>query len=171
MAGLLRPQQKEPMPAQTQVAEEDDMGEDDADESHPAFVAAVEFVKTALYESGASDQVNELVKKSQSPIDDLANMAYELTSIADEKTDGQVPDELLVLLASTVLAEVSEIAEASGVQLQAADVASALKMMILRFVGEQGYDTRELHAAMNQVSPDEINKLAAEEMPEEQEVM
>ena len=165
MAGLLKPKQQAPVEQEAlppdQMPPEEDM---EADEDNPAFIAAVEFVKTALYEQGAADQVSSVVKKSKSPVDDIANFAYELTSIADEKTNGEVPDELLVLLGSTVLAEIAEIADASGITLQPADIASALKMMILRFMGEQGYDTRQLHEAMNQISPEQINQMAQEGM-------
>jgi hypothetical protein len=160
---------QEPMPEQP-MPEEPEMEEPESDENDPAFLAAIEFVKSALYESGAADQVNAVLQKSQDPVDEMANLAYELVAIADEKTEGEVPDDLLILLASTVLSEVAEIAEASGVELQASDIASALKMMILRFVGEQGHDTRALHEAMNQISPEQINQMAAEgdEMPPEQ---
>lgn len=167
MAGLLKqPRQAQP-PGEPQQAMQPEQTEEmegmDADENNPAFMAAVEFAKAALYESGAADQVNSVMKQSQEPIDEMANIAYELTAVADEKTEGQVPDELIVLLASTILAEVAEIAEASGVKLQPSDIASALKMMILRFVGEQGHDTQELHAAMNQISPEQINQMAMEQ--------
>lgn len=149
----------------------DDAG-GEADESHPAFQAAVEFAKTALYQEGAADQVHEVLVKSPDPVEELANIAYEMTSIADEKTEGGVPDELLVLLAGTMLEEVAGIAEASGIQLQPSDIAGALKNMILRWVGEQGHDTRQLQEAMDRVSPEEINRLAAEEgAPGEQPAM
>lgn len=140
-----------PAPAQGEEAED------------PALKTAVDFVKRALYETGSADGVHETMKASRQPMEDMAMLAYELTSIADEKTEGQVPDELLLTLAATVLSEVAEIAEASGVQLRPSDIAGALKIMTLRFAGEMGHDTRELQAAFDQVSPEQIDQLAAEE--------
>jgi hypothetical protein len=182
MAGLLKkprqqaPQQQaapaEQMPAEQSMPQqgapvqpgmEDQAGE--ADENNPAFLAAVNQVKTALYKEGAADSVNEALKTSEDPINTISTLAYELTAVADEKaseTVGEVPDELLVLLASTVLSEVVDIATASGIQLSAADIGEALKKMILRFMGEQGVDTRGLEEAMNQVSPEQMNQIAAE---------
>lgn len=136
---------------------------DAGDDNDPALNAAIEFVRRALYENGSSDSVHATMKASRQPVEDMAMLAYELTSIADEKTEGQVPDELLMTLAVTVLTEVAEIAEASGVQLQPADLASALKIMTLRFVGEMGHDTRQLQEAFNQVSAEQVNQIAAAE--------
>ena len=150
-------QQGGQQPMQEQGAEEE--GPDD----DPMLDAAIDYVKRALYETGSADGVSETLKKSRQPVEDMATMAYELVSMADEKTEGQIPDELLMTLAVTVLTEVSEIAEASGVKLQPSDLASALKIMTLRFVGEMGHDTRTLQEAFNQVSPEQINQLAAEE--------
>jgi len=138
-----------------------------ADENDPAFKAAVDYVRTVLYADGAADEINKAMTNMQSPAESIADMAYEITTIADEKTQGEVPDELLMLLASTVLSEIYDIAEASGLKVEPADMASSLKMMILRFVGEQGHDTQQLHQAMNQVSPEQINQMAAEGQSDE----
>jgi len=164
MAGLLNPQQAQQLPPEAEQLPPEGMEQEgpEADENDPAFQAAIQFLKKALYETGAADQINQAIKRAKEPVDAIANYAYELVAVADEKTQGAVPDELLVLLASTALEEVCDIAEASGIKLQPADVASALKMIILRFVGEQGHDTRALHEAMNQISPEQINQMAME---------
>lgn len=186
MAGLLkRPRQQAPQPQQAQEQPqampgeqmpqeqampqqgapaqpgmEDQAGE--ADENNPAFQAAVTQVKTALYKEGAADGVNKALSTTKNPVDTAATLAYELTAIADKKTGGEVPDELLVLLASTVLSEIVEIASASGIEMSAADVGEAFKKMILRYLGEQGVDTREISQAMDQVPPEQMNQIAAE---------
>ena len=116
-----------------------DDGQDD--ENNPAFKAAIDFAMKALYEKKAAFDVAKALKMSRDPVEALANAAYEMTSIADEKTQGQVPDELLVLLASRILEEVATIAEAAGLDMKASVVAQALKQMILRYLGEQGADT------------------------------
>ena len=42
--------------------------------------------------------------------------------------------------------------------------------MILRFLGEQGVDTTQLQQAMDQVDPEEFNRMAAGEEPEPEEM-
>lgn len=133
----------------------------EADENDPNFQQAMQFAMEVLYSKGEAKNVaTTLQAKGDSPAQALADTAYEITSIVDEKTEGRVPDELLVLLASRILEEVADIAEAAGFKLQPADIAEALKQMILRFLGEQGVDTTQLQAAMDQVDPAEFNKLA-----------
>lgn len=143
--------------------------EAEADESHPAFQAAMELAMEALYGQQAAKGVAESLRIAQDPVDGLANTAYEIVSIIDERTNGDVPDELLVLLATNVLEEVGEIAEAAGIEVTPATVATALKQMILRFLGEQGVDTTQLEQAMGQVNPEEFNQMAMDAEGEQTE--
>lgn len=173
MAGLIN--EKMPAPAeaenpQAEMAPEAMMAEEggEADENDPAYQAAMQFAMEALYGNKAAKGVAEALKAAQDPVEGLANTAYEMVSIIDEKTNGDVPDELLVLLATNVLEEVAEIGEAAGLDITPATVASALKMMILRFLGEQGVDTTQLEQAMGQINPEEFNQLAMQEEGGEQ---
>jgi len=125
--------------------------DEDVSEDHPAFQAAVQLTHDALYKDGAADNIHNILKKPDVTPEEIADIAYEITSIADERTEGQVPDELLALLAANSLQEVADIAIASGAQLRPEDLAQAMEHMILRFVGEQGLDTRELQAAMDAI--------------------
>jgi hypothetical protein len=188
MAGLLDPNaqqqmpqeqmppEQQPMPpAQEQLPPEEmppeEMPEQEADENNPAFQQALYMAKQALYEDGAADTIHEQIKGADDPVEMVANIAYDMTAIVDERTEGEVPDELLVLLASSLLEEVADIAEASGITLTNAEIAKSMKLMILRFVGDQGHDTRELQAAMDQVSDEDIEQMISEQpdedMPEE----
>jgi hypothetical protein len=157
MEGLIKQQmgeQAQPGMAEQQMpmgAEGADEGE--LDENNPAFQAAIELAMKALYEKNAAADVAQALKSAPSPVEGLANTAYEIASIADEQTDGQVPDELIVLLGLTVLQEVADIGEAAGVDVSAANLAEAFKQMLLRFLGEQGLDTTQLQQAMDQVDP------------------
>lgn len=125
----------------------------DPGEDNPIFQQALTFAYEALYSKSAAKDVAEQLKAASSLPDGLAEVAYNITSIIDEKTDGQVPDELLVPLAMNVLEEVGEIAEAAGLSPQPEDIAGAFKTMILRYMGEQGVDTTQLQQAMDQVDP------------------
>lgn len=128
----------------------------------PAYQQAISLAMEALYGKEAAKNVAKSLRGAPSVVEGLANTAYEITSILDERTDGKVPDELLVLLATNVLEEVADIADAAGVSVTPADAALALKQMILRFLGEQGVDTTQLQQAMDQVDPEEFNRASAE---------
>lgn len=136
--------------------------EDSVDENDPAFGAAMELAMKALYEGGAAKDVAAQLKSSPSTVEGLANVAYEMTSVVDERTDGQVPDELIVILGASILQEVADIAEAAGMKPSAQDVAEAFKQMLLRFLGEQGVDTTQLQQAMDEVDPAAFNQVADE---------
>lgn len=169
MPGLLQdpnaPQQ--PMPPEQGMAPMPPEGmppeaEADVDENNPAFQAAVELINQALYQQGAADGIHQQLLASDNPVVTMAEVAYEITAIADERTEGQVADELMVMLATVALSEIADIAVASGIQLTSADVAEAMKQMILRYVGEMGHDTRELQAAMDAIPPEQFNQMAGD---------
>lgn len=138
-------------------------GEGPDPDTDPGYQQAMEFAMEAMYGQGAAKEMAKSLKAGGDPVEAMANTAYEIVSIVDERTDGAIPDELLVLFASRILEEVAEIAEAAGVQFQPSDVALALKQMILRFLGEQGVDTTQLQQAMDQVDPQEFNQAGVEE--------
>jgi hypothetical protein len=137
--------------------------EGEGDESNPAYIAAMKLAMQALYENGAAKEVAKTLRGTQDKVEALANTAYEMTSIVDERTDGQVPDELFALLAANILQEVADIAIAAQIDVKPADIAGALKTMILRYLGEQGVDTTQLQQAMDQVDPAQFDQVAAEE--------
>lgn len=145
--------------APQQPAEGDVVDSQGAGEDHPAFRAAVAFLKKALYKEGAADYVHDAVKRAESPVEILAAMAYEAVNAADQKTNGEVPDELVVLLIATAIQEIAEIAEASGVALTPEDIASIFKIVVLKYIKSLGYDVTELHKAMNQIKPEQFRAL------------
>jgi hypothetical protein len=135
-------------------------GETEPDENNPAFRAALELAMKALYENQAASEVAEGLRSAPNPVEGMATTAYEITSVVDERTEGQVPDELIMLLGISVLNEVADIADAAGLQIRPADVAEAFKQMLLRFLGEQGLDTTQLQQALDQVDPALIEQQA-----------
>jgi hypothetical protein len=145
---------------------EDPMMDDDEelDTEDPAFQAAVQYAMQALYENEAARDVAQSLESAPSPVEGLANVSYEITALVDERTDGEVPDELLVLLATTIMEEVADIGEAAGIDYQPAEIAEAFKMVILRFLQENGANTAELEQAMAQVDPSVFEQAANAEM-------
>lgn len=128
--------------------------------SDPNYIMAMKFAMQALYQNGAAEGVAKGLRTSRDPVEGLANTAYEITSIVEERTQGAVPDELFALLATKILQEVADIGEAAGIKYKASDIALSLKQMILRYLGEQGMDTTQLQQAMDQVNPEEFNRMA-----------
>lgn len=162
MAGLIQNQMADQgMPPQ-------EAPESEVSENDPNFQAAIQYAMQVLYEKGAAKDIAAQVRAAQgNPVEGIADIAYEITSVVDEKTEGAVPDELLVPLAMQILEEVVEISEAAGIKLAPADVAGAFKQMILRYLGEQGVDTTELQQAMDQVDPSVFEQAQAEETEQE----
>lgn len=154
-----------PMPNEgmrEQSMQGEDMEEGD-EQDDPNYIQALAFAMDVLYEKEAAKDVAKSLRGAQDPVEALANTAYEITGIVDERTEGRVPDEYFALLATKILEEVADIAEAAGIQIKPSDVALALKQMILRYLGEQGIDTTQLQQAMDQVNPEEFNAMAMEE--------
>lgn len=142
--------------------ESPEQGSAEPSEDDPGYTQAVEFAMQALYQNKAAKDIAAALKNAGNKVDAMANTAYEIVSIVDERTEGAIPDELIAAFATFVLEEVAEIADAAGLDVQPSDVALALKQMILRFLGEQGVDTTQLQKAMDQVNPEEFNRVAAE---------
>lgn len=142
MAGLI----KEQMGAAPAEGEE-------PDENNPAFVQAMKYAMQVLYEQNAADDVAKQLAAGQDKVESLANIAYEITSVVDEKTEGNVPRELIALLAMAILNEVIDIAQATKMDITPADAAGAFKQMLLRYLGENGVDTTQLQQSMDQVDP------------------
>jgi hypothetical protein len=158
MAGLI--QQNMAMPDQQAAPAPMPMPEKDT--SDPGYQAALGLAMTALYSKKAAKDIAISLRANKNPVDALSNTAYEIMSIIDERTEGAVPDELLALLATNILEEIASIAEAANIPVKPSDLALALKQMILRFLGEQGVDTTQLQQAMDQVDPEEFNRMAAQ---------
>jgi len=113
-------------------------------------------VQKALYGAEAARDVAKSIRNAPDVVQGLADTAYEMVTIADEATRGEVPDEMLVALAAEVLGEVADIAQASGVKIHSAIIARAMQNMLIRYVTEQGMDPTQLQQAMSEVNVDEL---------------
>lgn len=169
MAGLISEQMQGQRQTADQIPMDSEAGAGDEDEINlddPKLNEAVEYLQDVLYDKAAAKDISQQLKSAPNIVDALSNIAYDITGILDEKTNGEVPDELLAPLAMIVMQEIIEIAEATGIDPAPEDVASAFKQMILRYLQEQGADTSQLDQAMSQVDPT-VFRQAAEENTEE----
>lgn len=152
MAGLIQKQ----MAPENEAAESQmpDQGEgNEPDENNPEFLTAMKYALQVLYEQNAAGDIAKQLRASQDKVNGLADIAYEITSVVDERTEGKVPRELIGLLAMSILNEVIDIAEAAKMDIKPADAAGAFKQMLLRYLGENGVDTSQLQQAMDKVDP------------------
>lgn len=124
-----------------------------ARETNPYFVQAMKYALQVLYEQGAAKDVAKQLRAGNNKVEDMANIAYEITSTVDERTDGKVPRDLIALLAMAILKEVIDIASAAQIDASPVDAANAFKTMLLRYLGENGVNTVQLQQAMDRVDP------------------
>jgi hypothetical protein len=145
------------------------MGEEAEDEGSgdAAYDKAIGIVREALYGKEAARDVAKAMQSANDPAEGLATTAYEMVAVADEATEGMVPDEMLVPLASEVLGEVADIAIAAGIEVRGATIAKAMQSMILRYVTEQGMDPTQLREAMAQVDQEQLGATLDAEMAKE----
>lgn len=148
-----------------ELSPEEQLAEIEADdgpdpETDPGFQVAMEFAMKALYGEQAAKDIAQSLRQAPDAAQGLAETAYEITSVVDERTEGQVPEELILVLGMQILGEVVEIGEAAGVEYMPSDIASAYKQMLLRYMGEQGMETTQLQQAMDQISPESFNEAA-----------
>lgn len=135
----------------------------DADEeSSPIFQQALAYAYEVLYKGEAAKDVAKQLKAAPSVADGMADVAYNITSIVDERTNGEIPAELIGVMGMRILEEVAEIADAAGLSPTAEDVGGAFKTMLLRYLGEQGVDTSQLQQAMDQVDPSVFREAEAQ---------
>lgn len=122
-------------------------------EDNPYFVQALKYALQVLYEQGAAKDIAKQIRAGQDKVEAMANVAYEITSTVDERTNGKVPRDLIALLAMAILKEIIDISAAAKVDASPVDAANAFKMMLLRYLGENGVDTSKLQPAMDRVDP------------------
>ena len=148
MQGMLAKQMTKPGTAEQPMPKE---GQDGS-----AVDQGMAFVRKALYGAEAAREVATSLKKAPDPSQGLADTAYEMVKMADEATEGAIPDEQLIQFASDVLGEVADIAVAAGIEIKGAQIAKAVQAMLLRYVSEQGLDVTQLKQAMAQVDPEAV---------------
>ena len=177
MAGLIRQQmgasandeamEKEPVEgmgpdgsAQHEGMEGEAPEQGDTSENNPDYKKALTLAYEALYKGEAAKDVAKQLKAAPDVAQGMADVAYNITQISNDRVNDAVPDELIGVLAMNILEEVGEIAEAAGLDPQPEDIAEAFKTMLLRFLDEQGVDTTQLKQAMDSVDPSVFRQAA-----------
>lgn len=146
--GAMQETAEQEAPEGMEADEDSEINEDD-----PAFQQALTYAYEALYRNEAAKDVAKQLKAAPDVSKGMSDVAYQIVQVVDERTDGNVPDDMLGLLAMSILQEVGEIAEAAGLNPSPDDVAKSFKDMILRYMQDQGADVSQLSQAMDQVDP------------------
>jgi hypothetical protein len=135
------------------MAQQMPAGDQSVDENNPAFLRALKFAMRVLYEQKAAGDVAQQLRVATDKTEALGNIAYEIVSTVDERTEGTVPRELLGLLAMAILKEVIDIGQAAKMDITPQNAAGAFKNMLLRYLGENGVDTSQLQQGMDKIDP------------------
>lgn len=167
-----------PPPGEEELPPEGEEIDESDPENDPNFVKAFNFVRKNLYEKGAADKLFTKISKAPEAKGELASFAYHLTQKADQVTGGNILDENLASLGILTLAEIMEIAEASGASIESADMAGAMKQMMIMYMEEQGMPVeqiKQVQASMNEMKPEhfeEVNnkvmEMAPDQIPDEE---
>jgi hypothetical protein len=126
------------------------------EETDPAYQAAIQSANEILYKAGAAEDIARSLKTAPDLVEAMANTAYDIVGALDEKTEGQIPDELISSLAVEILTEVADIAEAAGVPVTSAIVGEAVKQMMIRYVTDNGGDSTALKKSFDGIDTNKI---------------
>jgi hypothetical protein len=158
------PEQSPEPQMQGQAVPQGDMPEQELDpDSHPEMARMKQFMDQALYESGGADHIARALQAAPNKATALGQMAYQIFSTVDEKSEGAIPDELLDAAMSYILTEVADIATTAQVEFTPEDVVVAKRMMIENMAVELGLDADELVDALGAVDPADVAQFAMSE--------
>lgn len=135
-----------------------------SEDQGPIVDQAVDQVMQSIYEGETPDQIVQAVKMAPSPVDGLVDQAVLLVEVAEEITQGSVPDEAYMLFCIALMGEVVEMAEAGGVQVSGREMAQATRQFIVQVVQSLGGDTAEVEQAMQAISEDQVGAVVEEEV-------
>lgn len=134
-------------------------GQGDAEsspESDAAYQTAIDAIHTKLYDDKAAEGIAKAILAAPDPIKGVLDQASALLGIAEDVTQGSVPDELYLAFAMQLLADVLEIAQAAGVTLQGKEIAEITKQYLVGVVKDIGGDTTDVEKAMGDLNMDEV---------------
>lgn len=111
--------------------------------------------KVLFTEGGVVDKVVQTLQGGDIPTT-LANMAYDITKMIDEKAGGVLDEELIVPAAADVLGQIAEAAQVAKIPVKGREIAMATRIMLERYMTEQGEDPQQVKGMFDNVNHDEI---------------
>lgn len=140
-----------------------DGGEDDIDDEsmkNPAYRKARELMLSKLYEEGAAQGVAQAIAQAQSVVQGLVDQSMSLGQVMDDVTQGSVPDDLVLSFMLDITQEVVDIANASGIKVQPADMAQAVQEVLAQTIEAFGGDASQVRQEMGSIDPNEVGAAA-----------
>lgn len=159
-------------PGQQGMGQQDMKDEPATEEEQSYYDRAMLAVGRILYEKNAIKDFVATIKGSPNPAEAIARSTLDIVKGVDQKSGGQIPETMLVPIATDTLAMLIEGAQAAGTKIDGQVVAQATQSLIQQFMSENGADPREIQQLSSMIDTqgigNEISKVMAEpETPEE----
>lgn len=122
------------------------------------YERALTAMMRVLYDGDAITQIVRQVRASGYVPEGTANAAMQAMKSLDERTKGQIPDDVLAPLAVETLSMIADAVEAAGAKLSGRDIAMAVQLMLAQYLSENGIDPGQLKQVLSQV---DLQKLGA----------
>lgn len=137
---------------------------DDGEEGmkNPAYRKARELMLSKLYEEGAAKGVAQAIRQAQSAVQGIVDQSMSLGQVMDDVTQGSVPDDLVMSFMLDITQEVVDIATASGIQVQPADMAQAVQEVLAQTIEAFGGDASQVRQEMGGMDPNEVGAAAVQ---------
>jgi hypothetical protein len=140
-----------------QVAEEPQV-EGEEEETDEEWDKAEVALKRILFDGGAINEIVKRVAKSDDPAAAIADSAMTVLKSLDEMTQGQIPEDYLLPLATMLVGEIAEALEASGRDVPSEELAMAMKMMLEQHMAEFGASPEEIQQFTSTVKMEDLVK-------------
>ena len=153
----MAPQGEPPAQEPAQNMQEGAQGQEDfSPEQDDVYQRAQIAVGRLLYEADGITDAIEQISESGSVAEGLKRTVQGVLTAIDERTGGQIDEEVMVALALDVLTQLVEAMEARGTNVRGRDIAQAVQMLASEYLEQGGVDTATLQQALSQMDFDAI---------------
>lgn len=129
--------------------DEEALSEEDQ-ESYDTFMEGAHKFMFDEKSGWAEDTAKRLLAAEDRPAE-LAAVVYDLVAALDERSGGILPDELVGTAAVDIMGDVVEMTGQLGAPMEKPQVATAYKLMVERYISENGGSQEDIAALMSQV--------------------
>lgn len=121
------------------------------EETDPEWEKAELLLKKVLFEGDGMKNIVSDVMKGQDGASAIAKGVLGLMRAIDQRTQGQIPEDYLMPLATEAMAYVAEGVEAAGRDVPSEELAMAMKQMLFEHLVEFGSDPNVVKAQIEKV--------------------
>lgn len=135
-------------------------GDGDGGMKNPAYRKARELMLSKLYEEGAAQGIAQALSQAPNIAQGIVDQSMALGQVMDDATQGSVPDDLVMSFMLDITQEVVDIANASGIQVQPADMAQAVQEVLAQTIEAFGGDASQVRQEMGSMDPAQVGQAA-----------